>query len=225
MQNKFIKILSMKKKDRPVLDLTMSTTELVMDLANKGDLLEAIPFANTVFKILKAKDSIADSIYANKLVGFIRGIGNLDENQKENLSNNLLKEDAAKIGETLLLVLDRINDLDKPELLGFLFSCFASGQLNSEQLRRLVVSVDVAFSDDLADFLELDGKSNEIEQQACLRRLLPSGLTYFDVRFEEKSGCSYHATELGMLFFKLKNFAVLNDALNGYKPERRAYKI
>jgi len=206
-QNPFIKLLRKPKNDRPLLDLTMTVGEFAVDTITKGEVLEAVPFVNLAFKALKAKDSVADAIYANKLVLFVNGIGELTDDELAKASEQLLQDDGKKAGETVLLVLDRITDLDKPELLGFLFKQFAVGLLTSEQLRRLSIAVDVAFGDDLRDFLDPEARRSQEQEQDCRRRLVPTGLTFLHIAsgFGVGGDSSYHFTVLGSLFYSLVN--------------------
>ena len=217
MQNKFIKLFAEPKKDRPVLDLTLTVGELAADTVMKGDVLEAVPFVGLAFKALKAKDTVSDALYARKLVGFVNGIGDLAPKEREKAAAQLLKQDAQVAGETILLVLDRITDLDKPELLGLLFKHFALGRMTSEQLRRLAVAVDSAFGDDLRDFLWKPPESTEEDVQDCLRRLAPSGLTFLNFEPGTIRMPKYHFTELGTFLFGL----VLGEHLNDPVPSGR----
>jgi hypothetical protein len=210
-QNTFLKLLKKPTKDRPLLELTMTVGELAADTATKGDLLEAVPFVSLAFKALKAKDSISDAMFANKLVLFINGIGELSDDERGRPREKFLQDGGKKAGETLLLVLDRVTDLDKPELLAFLFKQFVNELISSEQLRRLCVAVDVGFADDLRDLLTPEAGRSEQEKQDCRRRLMPTGLTAIHIgnRYDDLAESSYHYTELGALLFRL---------VNGYPP-------
>lgn len=223
-ENPFLKILRKPKKDRPVLDLAMTAGEVVSDTLTKGDALEAIPIVNLALKVVKAKDSIADSIYASKLVGFVNGIGDFTSEEREKAAAQFLKDDATKAGETVLLVLDRITDLDKPALLGFLFKQFAIGHITSEELRRLAVAVDIAFADDLRDFLTPRSQQvgSEEQQEDCRRRLTPTGLTFLHIEgggFDAGSEPKYYSTRLGAAFFQLVNGSPSIDSIPS--PGRR----
>lgn len=204
-QNPFLKLLQKPKKDRPVLELTMSVGEFAVDTVTKGDVLEAVPFVNLAFKALKAKDSISDAMFKNKLVLFVNGIGELSEEERRKVAEHFLRDEGKKAGETLLLVLDRLTDLDKPELLGFLFKEFANGRLTAEQLRRLTVAVDVGFADDLRDLLDEQLQGTSERSQDCRRRLVPTGLTFLHVAggLDVAGEMTYHFTELGRLFYSL----------------------
>lgn len=192
------------KKDRPGIDLALTVSEVIAD-ANVADAtLEAIPFVDLVFKVLKAKDAIADALYARKLVGFIRGIGDLSDFDRNRIAEELIGDEGTKVGETLLLVLDRVTDLEKPELLGFLFRQFSEKRITGPQLRRLSEAVDAGFADDLQVFLDPDQSFSEAEIQDCRRHLTHTGLTVLTVLTGWDAGPTrYDLTDLGELFFEL----------------------
>jgi hypothetical protein len=115
VQNRFKRLLSDPAKDRPVLDAVASTAESVADIAIKDELLAAVPFVSTAFKVVKAMDSARDRLFAAKLQAFVAEVDTLDPTERMQLSKKLTADDGGrKAGETLLLVLDKITDMDKP---------------------------------------------------------------------------------------------------------------
>jgi hypothetical protein len=214
-KNKFIKLLNKPEKDRPMLDVTVGAGELAAEMLTNEAVLEAVPIVSFAVNALKAKDSVVDAIYANKLVRFVNGIGELTKEDIQLAREKFLRDDGKKAGETLLLVIDRLTDLDKPELLGFLFKQFIMGHITSEQMRRLSVAVDVAFGDDLRDLLDPESKLSNEQMQDCRRRLAPTGLTFLFVAsgFGVGGESSYHFTVLGKVFYQLVNGEAPNDEL------------
>ncbi|WP_427914857.1 hypothetical protein ACPWT1_08080 [Ramlibacter sp. MMS24-I3-19] len=167
-------------KDRPVLEAVFTAGEAAYDLVVKDELLEAVPFASIAFKVLKARDTVGDRLFAAKLIEFLRGLDDLSPMQREQVRDKLLAgDDGARAGQTLLLVVDRLNDFDKARLLGFLVGECGTGALSLDQLRRLAAAVDAAFVDDLEDFLDpaLEGADAEpLGQQQHRERLVAAGL-------------------------------------------------
>jgi hypothetical protein len=209
-KNRFSKGLWGSKKERPVLDLAMTVAEVISDAAVSDAALAAIPFVDIAFKVVKAKDTIADAMYAAKLVGFINGVGHLEDADRERVAKQLLEKEGAKVGETLLLVLDRVTDLDKPALLGFLFRKYAERELRGTQLRRLTSAVDLAFGDDLLQFLDVDYRGRATQDEDCRSRLVHTGLTALNIAtgWDAKQP-TYECTELGVRLFEL---------VNGFRP-------
>lgn len=207
VQNRFFKQLSAPAKDRPVLDMFSSTAEAVVDILTKDDLISAVPFASTAFKAVKALDTYRDRVFAEKLQAFVSGVESLSPDQRRELARKFTADDEGrKAGETLLLVLDKLTDMDKPALLGLLLKGFGEGRINSTEMRRLAMAIDLTFADDLASFLNepreaLSGPSSLQYRQYLVGVGLvktANGETWGDI-----GKVYYQTTELGYLLYEL----------------------
>lgn len=176
--NRFTKQLTAPAKDRPVLDAVLSTVEAGADILTKDDLISAVPFVSTAFKVVKALDSTRDRLFAAKLQAFIAEVESLTHAERDQLAHKLTADDEGrKAGETLLLVLDKLTDMDKPALLGALLVHFGRGDITATELRRLASAVDLAFGDDLAMFLDEPLQTFSLKSMAAHREaLVPTGL-------------------------------------------------
>lgn len=196
-------------KDRPLLDATMSTAEVLADVAMSGDLIASIPVVGTAIKALRARDSIRDALFAAKLTAFIQSLDGMPSRERDDMRQRFeTDEEAKRAGTTLLLILDRLTDLDKPALIGFLLRRFAASEIDAATLRRLASAVDVAFADDLRDFLthplEATPLPTEPEPE-YLARLVAAGLTQLGVgvTWESDGNIVHSPTKLGHLLHRL----------------------
>ncbi len=178
VKNRFTKALTAPTKERPVLDVVTSSAEVVADILMKDELFAAVPVFSTAFKAMKAMDSTRDRIFTAKLLSFVSVVETMTPDVRAEIAKKLTADnEGRKAGETLLLVLDKLTDMDKPALLGSLLKHYGYGRVTSSELRRLATAVDVAFADDLAEFLDespegLTRKSGARHREA----LLPTGL-------------------------------------------------
>lgn len=165
-------------KDRPVAEAALESGEVITDILMRGDILAEIPLIGTAIKICKAADSIRDRIFAAKLSKFILSLESITEEQKNKLREKMAAgaEEAQKVGETLLLILERVTDLNKPFLLSKIFLAYIDGVVSSDELRRLSQAVDAAFADDLEQLLAAD-KIPEKSEEPWMQYLIASGLT------------------------------------------------
>lgn len=169
------------KKNRPLMELSASVSEAVVDVAMEGDLFASIPLVGTAIQALNAIDSVRDRLFASKILKFAAASHGLSDAERKVMQAHLKSaDDVSKVGEVLLLTLDRITDLDKAQLLGEIFVRYAKGELTSASLRRIARAFDKAFFDDLQEFicahpLELNGPLIPV-----LRGLTDSGLVYAD---------------------------------------------
>lgn len=207
ISNRFRKVLTTPSRDRPVLDAFSTSLEAIADLAMKDELLAAVPFASVAFKVVKASDSYRDRIFAAKLQAFIAEVETLLPEERTELARKLTADDEGRrAGETLLLVLDKLTDLDKPALLCHLLKSFGIGRITGAELRRLATVIDGAFSDDLASFLDETPEELQKESIALHRENLVSvGLTRTIAgdTWQDIGNTRYRATDLGMLLHEL----------------------
>jgi hypothetical protein len=206
-ENRFKRALTAPAKERPVLDLVASGGEAVSDILMKDELFAAVPVFSTAFKAMKALDSMRDRMFVAKLVAFVSEVDAAPPVVREEIARKLAEEnDGRKAGETLLLVLEKLTDMDKPALLGALLVHYGHGRVSAVELRRLVSAVDVAFGDDLAAFLDESPESIQTGgNQAHREVLMPAGLTRLVVGETIKALGSAHfqSTELGELLHRL----------------------
>lgn len=179
VSNRFSRVLTAHAKERPVLDAAVSSTEALVDILMKDELIAAVPVFSTAFKALKALDSMRDRLFAAKLQAFIAEAETMNEDEREEVARKLTADDEGKkAAETLLMVLDKMTDMDKPALLGVLLKHFGSGRIFAPDLRRLAVMVDASFADDLAAFLaEPYGMLRETSTAQHREALVSSGIT------------------------------------------------
>ncbi|MFN4360371.1 MAG: hypothetical protein ACK4F4_06560 [Hylemonella sp.] len=213
--NRFRQMLASPAKDRPVLDAAMSTSETVIDVLMKDEVVAAIPVFGIALKTVKALDSIRDQMFAAKLHQFIVQAEIMSKEDRLATAQKLMAdEEGRKTAETLLMVLDRITDLDKPALLGVLFIHFGAGRLTTSEFRRLATAIDAAFSDDLATFLNEPAITLDSDRMASHREsLLSAGLTRaLPVNDLYNLGLvNYRVTPSGKLLHTLVNTKVIAD--------------
>ncbi|MES2972943.1 MAG: hypothetical protein V4757_05010 [Pseudomonadota bacterium] len=210
MTSKALKEFLVPRRDRPLLEAAMSSGEVVADIAMRDELLSAVPVVGTVFKVLKAFDSVRDAFIERRLRLFVETIDEIPKSQRDRMRQRFEDDpEASHAASVLMLVLDKLNDLDKAPLLGFLLQCYAREEIDTATFKRLAVAVDLAFPDDLRDFVKGPHVSYSYPPGApepdFRARLLVAGLTRVSngVTWNSDSGIIHPATELGEVFRKL----------------------
>lgn len=188
------------KKERHVLEAALETGEVIADVVMRGDVIAEVPVIGTAFKVLKAIDSIRDRAFAAKLSRFLSGVEQMGPEAKARLREKVRQspEEMQKVGETLLLVVERVTDLDKPTLLAQIFLAYVDGVVSSADLRRLCQAVDAAFPDDLKKLVE-SHKVPSKSQEPWMQFLIASGLT------RTVGGETY--AEIGKVFYEITPLA------------------
>jgi len=163
-------------------ELVASSAELVADIAEVGldtilsdGLLKDIPALGTAVRLAAVVLGVRDALFLKKVAIFIKEVElGVEEDQARKDFKSALSEnssEAKRTGETLLLILDRFNDFEKPTILAKVFLAFLSKQITFQEFRRLASAIDTAFVGDLRDLVAYGDKMND------LASLLPSGLS------------------------------------------------
>ena len=166
------------KKDRPFLEAFMSNGEAAIDFVTKSDAIKAVPVVGTAFKLLKGLDDIRSRLFAAKLARFLsepslRAASEGRKFRKEMLDDNGGRDQ--EIGETLLLVLDKVTDMNKPLLLAKVFAAYLDQAIEQEALLMLIHAIDVSSMLDLQMFIR--NRGGDIDNETLWReRLASSGL-------------------------------------------------
>ncbi|MEY2633243.1 MAG: hypothetical protein RIR00_1897 [Pseudomonadota bacterium] len=165
-------------KDRPILEATLECGEVIFDALVRDEILTEIPIIGTAIKFCKAIDSIKERAFATKLLRFSSEIDKLSNQTRQKIKEKIASSptEATRIGETLLLTLDRITDLEKAQLLSYFFLAHIDSIITKSELRRFAQIIDASFYDDLKKFLETKDISEKSEE-TWMQFLSQTGLT------------------------------------------------
>jgi hypothetical protein len=167
-----------EQNDRPLLEASLESAEVIVDAVVNDEVLKEIPVVSIAISICKGIESIRNRVFAAKLQSFVFGLGQNHEVLAAKYRRKIEEspEDARHVGETLFMILERLSDLDKADLLAALFRAYIDNVITSEDLRRMAQAVDMSFMDDLRALFAVERHPKKSEE-AWLRYLAPSGLT------------------------------------------------
>jgi len=116
-------------------------------------------------------------------------------------------EEYEKVGETLFLVLDRLIDLEKPQLLANVFVAYLGDHLTAIDLQRLAQAIDLAHTSDLHELIGcseavLNGNDMDATNLPWMQMLGPSGLTIARAGGVGVVRTRYELTPLGQLLWR-----------------------
>ena len=152
--------------DNPILEAVLENVEAVVDTLTTNELVREIPVVGTAVKLLKGAQNIRDRLFAAKLLRFIEKLESVSPETRERIRQKITNnsDEARKVGETALLVVERITAPEKADLIAILFLAYIDDQIDVTEFRRLCVVIDQAFLDDLMELLsrrEAPTKSKE----------------------------------------------------------------
>ncbi len=164
--------------DNPLADIALENLEVVIDTMISNEVVREIPFLSTVVGLLKGAKNIRDRLFAQKLEKFITELTSIDEKAKQKLFEKIASdpEEAKRVGETTVLLLERATDIEKADIIAKMFLAYGLEHLTSSEFRRMCEAIDRAFIDDLNEFLNLH-KISDKTQDVFMASLVPSGFT------------------------------------------------
>lgn len=167
-------------------------------------ILSQIEIVDKLIKLYGLYSSIHNDMFLNKIVGFLNGCEKINQGEKTEFGRRL-ENDAdyrKKVGENLLLILDRLDNFDKTEILGKVFAGRYRGEIDEATFFRLAAAICNASITDLKTLsLSYDKITNKNERldDATSQSLYSLGF----VRAEGLAEIIYHPNELGSNLIRL----------------------
>lgn len=144
-----ISVLDSVAKDnlRGILE---TTAELTLDNILESEELKQIPVFGTLVKVVKLGSSIRDRLFARKLLTFLREVSSTPlEKRTEFVSRLSSKGNKQRAGEAILLLLERLDDMTKPEIVGKIVCSAILCEIDDETSLKLSAMVDRSYITDL----------------------------------------------------------------------------
>jgi len=124
-------------------DLASELAEVGLDHFLTDGVLRDIPVLGTLVGLYRTVGVIRDRLFAAKVIRFLIGLAEIPLDDRERfLKEHAERTERQRLGETLVLLLDRLDDMQKPEALSRLFAAYVRGQYNLEMFRRLAMALD-----------------------------------------------------------------------------------
>jgi len=164
-------------KSQP-LEALLGIVEIAADICKVGgETFSDVPVIGSMFSLISAANTIRDRILAAKLQKLLEPIYGSSPESQAKFRQRLLRDadETSKVGSILFLVVERLVELDKAQLLGILFRAYLLDEIASLDFRRLAQAIDLAFGDDLERLIDLHEDSAK-STEPWLRSLVGSGL-------------------------------------------------
>ncbi|GAB3585621.1 hypothetical protein [Hymenobacter daeguensis] len=136
-----------------ITDLTADAAEALLDsMTDAAEVLEAFPVFGSAVKLIRAGFSIHDRLFLRKLSKFLLELHSVSVDERYEFVREFDRDPSFKkrVGEKLILLLDRFDDLEKAAVLGKLFRAFMVGRADYHLFGRLSGIVDRAYLPDLS---------------------------------------------------------------------------
>lgn len=138
--------------DPSIQDIAIDAAELGIDALLEDGPIKDIPIIGTIARVIGAGANVRDMLFARKLLRFLKGLDQVSERERrkfrEKAEGN--PEFRQRLGEHLVLLLERLDDMMKPDLVARVFREYLTGSLPYEDFLALSLAVDRCLLSDLA---------------------------------------------------------------------------
>jgi hypothetical protein len=196
----------MDKLNETSRDLSVDFLEVGLDLITDNELLREIPILGSLVKIAIIKNSISEKLLLKKLDLFLNEFDKQAGSKKSDLLKKLdLPEEKQKIGENLLLLIDKFDEFEKPQILAKIFVSYLSANITQLEFFRMGRAVNIAF---IADLKNIVSGNQETPEQEVLQNILPAGLSKIlpqAIGYDNVSFVKLALSDLGKKFIQILN--------------------
>lgn len=117
--------------------------EVGIDQLFEAGVVRDIPFLGSLVRAAKTVGIVRDWLFAKKVVRFLSRLGEVPPEAREQfVEEHTSPSDRRRLGETIMLLLDRHDDMEKPDPLARLFAGYMRGEYDLETFRRLAGALD-----------------------------------------------------------------------------------
>jgi len=193
---------------RELIDGLGDLAEAGLDAAPFDQILDEIPVIKTLIGLHRTYRVIREGLYAKKLQDFFRAAakssGPSKMEREEALINFGGKDNRQRLGETLILLLDKADDMCKPKLHGYIIGYLLNGRLAYDEAMTLCAIVDRIILEDLNILASISSPisiSGDGAELSAIHRLQANGLLYQSVFngnwLSEDPGQGFSLTSVG----------------------------
>ena len=125
--------------------------ELTLDSVLDEGVLKDLPVVATLTAIWKTGRNLRDLLFLQKLARFLNEMKEISSEDRTEMIRRLEEDECftQRVGESVILLLERLDHLDKPTLVGRAFRAYCIESIDAEQLQRMNQIIDRAFMPNL----------------------------------------------------------------------------
>jgi hypothetical protein len=180
---------SVKNAGGNLVDALGDIAEVGLDaLTTTADAWESLPGVKIVAGFYKASVSMKQSLDLRKLQDFLtsaaKAIGSSEQKKEEVMRHFGGEKNRQRLGETMILLLDRADDMQKPAIHGRIMGELMTGKLSYRMAMSLSAILDRVVMDDLETLTKANPSflvSDNNDDFSALHRLQANGFMYQSV--------------------------------------------
>jgi hypothetical protein len=177
-----------------ISQLSSELTETAIDSILSEGLLKDVPVVGTIAKIASMGQNIKDWFFTKKVCKFLLELDVIELEKRQMFVDELEdKGEREEVGETLIVILDRLDHLTKASMIGRLFQSYILERISFDELMVLSAVVERIYIVDLKSLL-----NNDIVDKLVKERLYSLGIYSMTVTtLPSISLANYNINQLG----------------------------
>jgi hypothetical protein len=137
-------------KSGAINELSPDVLDIGLDLLTKSEVLNDIPVFGIAFKGFSLYQNVTEAFFIKKLLKFLYELKDIPLLERERFVTEIeINKETNKAGEKLLVTLNRLNDIEKAEIIGRLFKKTILGKIEFSTFNRLTHIIDNAYINDI----------------------------------------------------------------------------
>jgi hypothetical protein len=143
-------------KDKNLKEVSTNIFESILDTKISDGFFKDIPVISTIFGSYNAATTIQDRLFVRKLLAFLQELKAVPEDKR--IDQIIKIEDdqkyKTKVGEKLLHIINKIDDIDKASLVGKFFKAYLENKFDYDNFVRGVLCIDRTPLPELLHFIQ-----------------------------------------------------------------------
>lgn len=179
--------------------------DITLDAAIDSEMLNGIPIIGTLISTFRAGKDIRNRLFLRKITIFLQELSSASTSDRTKFAQKFGTDEARyRFGETIILLLERAESMEKPRIVGRILCACIEGKIEYRKAMRLAAIVDRCYVPDL-DYLKgfTDGtqKAVPIAESLLAAGLLSNGGLDGGTDGDE-GGVIFNMNEYGKLLVK-----------------------
>ena len=121
-----------------------------LNAALSSDALGGVPVIGAIYGLFKAGKEVRHELYVRQIARFLSGLSSTTEDERAIFIDSLNERGKSeKFGEAILILLDKVDDIVKPVIIGRIMAAHIKGHLDYDKAMRLSHMVNKSYGKDL----------------------------------------------------------------------------
>jgi hypothetical protein len=164
--------------DTQLPSLLVEYTEVALDTLLVDGVVKDIPIIGTLRGLWKSGVIVRDYLFVRKLLRFLGPLSEVPHEERVKMIERLHEDESYfhRVGDEILLLLDRLDSIKKAQYVGRAFRAYCKGYIDNDMLQRINYAVDKVLLGDLPKLAQFAATGHA--DDAVLQGFVNAGLAH-----------------------------------------------